>query len=88
MPGLASLAEIMLLETPNGAAAVWGPTGFSINSEATQLSKEFFKAAKDRGQRALGEDVRRAQASFSKSGGLRYMLEIYNLLGDPALNLR
>jgi hypothetical protein len=36
----------------------------------------------------LGDLVQRALAEFKARGGSRPMLEIYNLLGDPALVLR
>ena len=71
-----------------GAIAVWGPTGLSLSEEAVILDQELFEALFGAGKRILGEATRQALQEGRKNGVEGFMLEIYNLIGDPALRVR
>jgi hypothetical protein len=88
IPGYDSLSESLVLKQDGGSSAVWAPTGYSFNSMAKILDEEFFKAAFDRPQELLGDAILKAFKGYSMAGGQRYMMDIYTLMGDPALQLR
>ncbi len=88
LPGYDVLGEALLLKADGGAAAVWAPTGFSLNSEAKILDEGFFSSAFQDGEKVLGEVVLRALEAYGARGDARFMLDIYILLGDPALEMK
>jgi hypothetical protein len=88
IPGFDSLAESLVLKKGGGSAAVWAPTGYSFNSLAKVLDEAFFKAAFGSPKTVLGDVILKAFKEYSMTGGQPYMIDIYNLLGDPALQLR
>jgi len=88
VPGYDCLAEELLLKVDGGAAAVWGPTGLSINSEAKILAEQFYLGAfGEHGRNILGEIILGALEGYGNEGNDPYILRTYNLIGDPALRL-
>ena len=87
VPGVPSLGEVLVKSPAGGAAAVWGPSGLSYHGEARQLAEVFYRLASESDGR-LGDSVIRALAEYGGLGGDDRMLDIYNLLGDPALVVR
>jgi hypothetical protein len=88
IPGVDSLGEILILKQSGGSVAVWAPTGMSSNSEATILDKEFFKSAFSVNNRVLGDIIKKTLKKANNKGVSDYMLDIYTILGDPALQLK
>jgi hypothetical protein len=88
IPGLDTLAEALVLKSNGGAAAVWAPTGASLNNLARQLAEKFFIAAFQAGEKTLGKAVQKALADYNTLGEPPFMLYIYTLLGDPALEIK
>jgi hypothetical protein len=88
IPGFDSLAEIMVLHQGCGAIAAWAPSGLSNNTLALTLDEGFFRAAFIEHAKVLGDMVLKALKYYALSGKAPYMLDIYNLLGDPALRMR
>jgi hypothetical protein len=88
IPGLDSLGELLVLHEGGGAIATWAPTGFSLNALAVILDTSFFSTAFVDGENILGEVVLKALVDYAGAGKPVYMLDIYNLLGDPALEMR
>jgi hypothetical protein len=88
LPGYDTLTEALLLKPNGGAAAVWAPTGASINYLARYLAEGFFKAAFMSGEKTLGKAVQKALSEYAASGQMPFMLYIYTLLGDPALEIK
>ena len=71
--------------TPGGGgAAVWAPSGMSENDLAEQLAESFFGLRQARDAR-LGHAVLLARSTYRAGHHPLYMLEIYHLLGDPAM---
>jgi hypothetical protein len=87
-PGGDSLSEQLVLQRDGGAIAVWSPTGMSLNAEARILDQTFFEALFATEQPILGITLLQAQQAYKDRGNEQFMLEIYNLLGDPALRVR
>ncbi len=88
VPGHDSLSEELVLKDNGGAAAVWAPTGASVNFLARILAEGFFKAVFQAQEKTLGKAVLKALQAYAVSGAESFMLNIYNLLGDPALEIR
>jgi hypothetical protein len=70
------------------AAAVWAPSGLSLHGEAGLLAERFYRRLSDPAPDRLGDLITQSLHEFKSIGGDISMLEIYNLLGDPALRLR
>ncbi len=86
VPGVVSLGEALLVDE-EAAIAVWAPSGISVNEHANLLSSAFLDELNAGVETRIGPIVNRA---FSRLGGLedtRDMVEIYHLLGDPALRV-
>jgi len=88
MPGFDSLSERLVLKDNGGAVAVWSPTGLSLNPEARRLDEAFFTAAFATDQPVIGQVVLQALNAYHAQGGEAYMVDIYNMLSDPALRMR
>ena len=87
-PGFDSLSEVLLLKQNGGAVAVWSPTGMSINSEAVILDEVFFMSTFTGRKQTLGDVVLKALEKGSMNGVSEFILDIYNIMGDPALKLK
>ena len=85
-PGLDSMTEHLLWNDNGGAVAAYTPTGMSVNDQAVKLDGEFIHALYDENL-SVGEAAINAAAAFKAQGGSRYMREIYNVYGDPALTM-
>jgi hypothetical protein len=88
IPGWASLGEALVMKEDGGAVAAWTPSGLSYNSQALILNQALVSSLYDENAEYLGEAIQSALETFSEEGQLRFMLSIYNLLGDPATRLR
>ena len=85
VPGFPCLGEKLTTSPVGGAVAVWSPSALSIHGEARMLAARFYEAV-DAGRPArLGDLVREAAARYAGAGGNLAMLDIYVLMGDPAL---
>jgi hypothetical protein len=88
LPGYDTLSEELLLKNNGGTVAVWAPTGASLNSLAFILAEEFFKATFQEEEKIMGKALLRAMANYAAISSQTYMLHIYTLLGDPALEIK
>jgi len=83
-PGQESIAETLVIASNGGAAAVWSPSGLSLNNRAKLLSEGFYTGTFEQGELVIGEVILRAQAHYARDGIDKYLLDVYNLVGDPA----
>lgn len=82
-----SLSETLLLKKDGGAAAVWAPSGLAFNSDSKLLAEYFIRTALKKRGMFLGSAILNSLRNFYSQGGPSYVLDIYNLQGDPALKL-
>lgn len=87
-PGFDSLSELLLLKPDGGVAAIFSSTGQSMNSEAVELDKDFYKAVFEDGHVIAGDAMLRAFERYRAGGGNKEVIDIFNLIGDPALRIR
>ncbi len=88
IPGFDTLGETLVLQPGGGTAAAWSPTGMSINFQGNIVNKAFFNSVFVEKQKVLGEAVMEALGSYMVTGNDPYLIDILELLGDPALRLR
>ena len=83
-PGVDAIGELLLLRPDRGAVAVWAASGLSINDQAALLGDGFYRSAFESGNRVIGDTILEAQRRYAEDQGDEYLLDIYNLIGDPA----
>jgi hypothetical protein len=88
VPGVPPLGELLVDRPGGGAVAVWSASGLSVNAEAGQLAERFYRLLAEPGAERLGDLILRSLTEFAGLGGDNSLLDLYNLLGDPALRLR
>ena len=88
VPGVPSLGEVLVTSAAGGAVAVWGPSGLADDTFSQRLAESFYRSTSDITNPLLGDRILRALGEFRGLGGDASLLDIYNLLGDPALRLR
>lgn len=86
VPGQVSLGEALLLDD-DAAIAVWGPSGVSINAQATLLSRALVDELSTGGETRIGPMINRALPVLADLEFGREMISIYHLFGDPALRV-
>jgi hypothetical protein len=86
VPGYDCLGEALLLSPSGGVAAVWAPSGMSLNEPAKALCEAVYAAVFEQGHTVLGAALQAGMAACAK-GQPRHTQQIYNLLGDPALHV-
>lgn len=97
LPGYNSLSEALVTKDSGGAAAVWAPAGLSYNYLSKSLNGQFFRSLLPAQQFfrvghqdkrvTLGNVIVQAFRNYQITGGPAYIMDIYNLQGDPALRL-
>lgn len=88
VPGIPSLGEVLVESPSGGAIAVLGPSGLADSADSRQLAEIFYRRTAERGKLRLGDLILRSYAELRTQGGDESLLDIYNLIGDPALRLR
>ena len=86
-PFVESVAEALVRKPEGGAAAVWAPTWMSENDHAVFLAERYYGAVFGRRPFTIGEAVTTAMQDYEQTWRPQYMLQIYTLLGDPAMRL-
>ncbi|MER2601747.1 MAG: C25 family cysteine peptidase, partial [Candidatus Competibacter phosphatis] len=88
VPGYAPLGARLVLDADGGAIAVWASTGLSLNEPAVRLNRSLFAAVFQQQTPTLGEAVQQTLRDNTRRQDVpAYMLRIYSLLGDSALQL-
>ena len=87
IPYFAALGEEMLLKPDGGAIAVWAATGFSGNAQAERLGMNFMAELDSYQDSFLGDIINRAIGNKAKPAADPQVIDVYVLLGDPALSL-
>ena len=78
---------MMVLQETGGAIVAIAPTGLSRSDQAHILNMELVATGFLTGKVTLGEAMSLALQGLADQNGDRFMLELYSLIGDPALRL-
>jgi hypothetical protein len=87
VPGFAGLGEELTLQGDGGGLAVWAPSGLSLHAEAETLGAAFFRFFEPDVPTRVGDAIVAALTDYAGAGAVKSMLDIYALLGDPAVSL-
>lgn len=87
VPGVPSLGELMVKKPNGGAAAVLGPSGLALHPESWRLGAGLYRRTPELAEARLGDLILAAYREHRNLGGDPALLDIYNLLGDPALRV-
>jgi hypothetical protein len=87
-PPFNSLGEDLLKAPDKGAIAVFAPSGLSLNGPAHLYQQALLSELATGRHARLGDALLEAQAAYTDAGGNPELLDIFQLLGDPALTLR
>jgi uncharacterized repeat protein (TIGR01451 family) len=88
MPGYDSLSEALVTKKDAGAVAVWAPAGLSFNFLSKILGENFFINSFGKTGIRLGDLILKAFKEYKAAGNPEYVIDIFNLQGDPAMNMR
>ena len=88
-PAAVSLGEALTLHESGGAIAVWAPTGESLNFDAMTLNGLLFEELFEGSATHLGDVILNTltRAETIMWAEEEYMLRIYNILGDPSVEI-
>ncbi|MGH6690096.1 MAG: C25 family cysteine peptidase, partial [Gammaproteobacteria bacterium] len=82
-----SLSESLLKAEGKGVIAAFSPSGLSLDGPAHLYHRLLLTELLHGGHATLGDAILAAQGKYVDAGGHLELLEIYHLLGDPALRL-
>jgi hypothetical protein len=88
VPGYSPLGQLLTLLPRGGAIAVWSSSGMSVHPEAKALAQTFTYSLANPANRRLGDVVQQALKRYAATPGLTETLDLYTLLGDPAILLK
>jgi uncharacterized repeat protein (TIGR01451 family) len=88
LPGYDSLSEALLNRDGGGAVAVLAPSGLAFNDNSVTFGKMFYRNIFEKGQTVLGNAVLNAFKEYDTIYSGSFILDTYNLQGDPALKLQ
>jgi hypothetical protein len=88
VPGFSPLGQLLTLHPRGGAIAVWSSSGLSVHPEAKALAQTFTYSLANPANRRLGDVVQQALRRYAATPGLTETLDLYTLLGDPAILLK
>ena len=89
LPMFSALGETLTLAESRGAIAVFAPSGVTYDPAARIFGERLFEESFGaHAQSTLGEAILEASRRFRAEGGADYMVDVYNLLGDSALQLQ
>ncbi len=87
-PRVPAFGEAIVTAEEKGAIASWSPTGEGVTSGHNFLNRGFFDAVFKHGADRLGQAVTSGLSRLWFSGGSLYLIETYELFGDPALMIK
>lgn len=84
-PTVQAFGEVVTKAANKGAIASWSPTGQGVSGGHDYMDRGFFDAVYKHGAYVLGEAVLSGFSRLWFSGSSLYLMETYELFGDPAL---
>lgn len=86
-PGYTALASALVVNPAGGAIATLMPMGMSLHPSAVTLGDQFFAAlAGDR--KPVGQAAQEAKASAAQAGVPAWELDLFDVTGEPLVQLR
>jgi len=67
-PGQEAVSEALVVHPERGAAAMWSPSGLSLNHRSRILAEGFYDATFEDGELVIGEVILKAQRRYAEDG--------------------
>jgi hypothetical protein len=87
-PNLDALPEALLKAQGRGVVASFSPSGLSLDGPAHEYHRALLHELTSGEHERLGDAVLAAQKTYAETGLLPELLDVYQLLGDPAMRIR
>ena len=87
-PNFESLSEALLKAEGRGAIAAFSPSGLSLDYAAHQYHRALVAELASGSHERLGDAILAAQVAYAQSGLMPELLTVYQLLGDPAMEIQ
>jgi hypothetical protein len=87
-PNFDALPEALVKAQGRGAIASVSPSGLSLDGPAHVLHRALMAELTSGGHERLGDALLAAQEDYAQTGLMPELLEVYPLIGDPALRIR
>jgi hypothetical protein len=87
-PNLDSLPEALLKAEGRGVVAAFSPSGLSLDGPAHEYHRAVMAELASGQHARLGDAILAAQRTYAETGLMPELLDVYGLLGDPALRIR
>jgi hypothetical protein len=87
-PNLDALPEALLKAEGRGVVAAFSPSGLSLDGPAHEYHKALVAELASGRHTRLGDAVLAAQMAYAETGLMPELLDVYQLLGDPAMRIR
>jgi hypothetical protein len=87
-PNFDALPEALLKAEGRGAIAASSPSGLSLDGPAHEYHRALLAELASGEHHRLGDAVLAAQKAYAHTGLMPELLEVYQLLGDPAMKIR
>jgi hypothetical protein len=87
-PNFESLSEALLKAEGRGAIAALSPSGLSLDGPAHAFHRAVMAEITGGQHERLGDAILAAQRAYATSGTMLELVDVYQLLGDPALRIR
>jgi hypothetical protein len=87
-PNFESLSEAFLKVEGRGVIGAFSPTGLSLDGPAHQYHRAVMAELVSGRHERLGDAILAAQRAYALSGAMPELVEVYHLLGDPAMRIR
>jgi hypothetical protein len=87
-PNFDALPEALLKAEGRGAIAAFSPSGLSLDGPAHQYHRAVMAELTSGTHERLGDAILAAQRTYAQTGLMPELLAVYQLLGDPAMELR
>lgn len=88
VPGFTPLGALLAIQPSGGAIAVWSSSGLSLHPEGRALGQMFTYALANPANQRFGDAVQEALQRYAAIPGLSETLDLYTILGDPAILLK
>jgi hypothetical protein len=91
VPGFSPLGEVLANQPRGGVIAIWSSSGLSVHPEAKALAQTFYLALANPANLRLGDATQEAFRRYAATPGTPVTsatLDLYTLLGDPAILLK
>ncbi len=88
VPGYSPLGALLANQPGGGVVGIWSSSGVSLHPQGVELSRLFYLQLAQPASLRLGDVMRQALIQYANEPGLLDTVNLYTLLGDPAIGVK